>query len=160
LLAGLAFCGVCVLCWNRLPLPAQQRTVLRGLLVTALAFWAYVQFMQYLIVWSVNLEHETQWYRVREQGGWGALTGLLVAGQLLCLLVVASPLGGRENVLIKSCMAILLLGAVESIWMSLPSLFASMKIGPLLIALLCQGVYALGLWAWWRRQWQRRRHET
>ncbi|MDI2590133.1 hypothetical protein POF45_01630 [Pseudomonas sp. 681] len=160
LLAGLAFCGLCVLCWNPLPLPVQQRTVLRGLLVSALAFWVYVQFMQYLIVWSVNLAHETQWYRVREQGGWGVLTGLLVVAQLLCLLVLASPVGHRERMLIRGCCVILLLGAVESIWMSLPSVLTSMEVGPLLIALLCQVVYGLGLWAWWQRLWQRRRHET
>lgn len=157
LLSGLAFAGLCVLCWNVVPLPAAQRSVLRGLLVTALAFWAYLHFMQYLIVWSVNLEHETQWYRVREQGGWDWITALLVGGQLVCLLGLASPWGPRG--LVWGCGAILLLAGVESIWISLPSVFASVEPGPLLIALVCQGVYGLGLWAWWRWRWQRRRHD-
>ncbi|MBB3242216.1 hypothetical protein FHW68_003753 [Pseudomonas sp. Tn43] len=160
LLDGLAFAGLCVLCWNLVPLPAPQRQVLRGLLISALAFWAYVHFMQYLIIWSVNLQDETQWYRVRQAGVWGALSGLLMAGQVMCLLALASPWGARSKVLIWGCSAILLLGSVESIWMSLPSIFPDVEIGAGLMAVLCQGIYGLGLWAWWRWQWQRRRHEV
>ncbi|MCQ6255534.1 hypothetical protein [Pseudomonas sp. Q11] len=158
LLDGLAFAGLCVLCWN-VVLPARQCVLLRGLLVSALAFWIYVQFMQYLIIWSVDLPHETVWYQVRETGGWGALTALLVAGQLVCLVVLASPGGDRMWVLMSGCAAILLLGAVESIWLSLPSIFPEATFGALLTAVLCQGVYAAGLFATWRRQWQRRRHD-
>lgn len=159
LLDGLAFAGLCVLCWNVVLLPARQCVLLRGLLVSALAFWIYVQFMQYLIIWSVDLAHETAWYRVRETGGWGALTALLVVGQLTCLVVLASPWGGRMNVLTWGCGAILLLGVVESMWISLPSIFPDATLGMLLTAVLCQGVYAAGLFAVWRRQWQRRRHD-
>jgi hypothetical protein len=160
LLEGLAFAGLCVLCWNMVPLPAPQCQVLRGLLVSALAFWAYVHFMQYLIIWSVNLEHETQWYRVREVGAWGVVSAMLVAGQLACLLTLASPWGGRPRALVCGCVTILLLGTLESIWFSLPSVFPDVSLGASVMALFCQGVYGLGLWAWWRWQWQRRRHET
>jgi hypothetical protein len=160
LLDGLAFAGLCVLCWNLVPLPAPQCQVLRGLLISALAFWAYVHFMQYLIIWSVNLEHETQWYRVREAGIWGGISRVLVAGQLACLLMLILPWGGRPRVLVWGCAAILLLGTLESIWFSLPSVFPDASFGASVMALFCQGVYGLGLWAWWRWQWQRRRHAT
>jgi hypothetical protein len=160
LLEGLAFAGLCVLCWNRVPLPAAQCQVLRGLLVSALALWAYAHFMQYLIIWSVNLQHETQWYRVREAGTWGVLSAVLMAGQLVCLLTLALPWGAQPRVLVRGCVAILLLGTLESIWLSLPSVFPEASLGASVMALFCQGVYGLGLWAWWRWQWQRRRHET
>jgi len=160
LLEGLAFAGLCVLCWNLVPLPAPQCQVLRGLLVSALAFWAYVHFMQYLIIWSVNLEHETQWYRVREVGAWGGFSAVLVAGQLACLLALASPWGGRPRVLVWGCVAILLLGTLESIWLSLPALFPDASLGAGVVALFCQGVYGIGLWTWWQWRWQRRLHET
>lgn len=159
-LDGLAFAGLCAMCWNVVLLPARQCVVLRGLLVSALGFWVYVHFMQYLIIWSVNLEHETLWYRLREAGLWGVLTALLMLGQLACLLVLASPWGARMWVLMWGCAAILLLGALESIWISLPSIFPEAGAGALLTAVLCQGVYAGGLFMWWRRQWQRRRHDT
>ncbi|WP_445178682.1 hypothetical protein [Pseudomonas sp. McL0111] len=160
LLAALAFAGLCVLCWNVVPLPVAQRQVLRGLLVSALAFWAYVHFMQYLIIWSVNLQHETRWYLQRENGGWGVLSGLLIGGQLLCLFGLAAPWGTRRGILVGGCVAILLLGMLESIWFSLPSIFPEFSIGAAAIALLCQGVYALGLCGWWRWHWQRRRDES
>lgn len=160
LLEGLAFAGLCVLCCNLMPLPAPQCQVLRGLLVSALAFWAYVHFMQYLIIWSVNLEHETQWYRVREAGVWAVISAMLVAGQLACLLMLASPWGGRPRVLVCGCVTLLLLGTLESIWFSLPSVFPEVSLGAGVVALLCQGVYGLGLWTWWHWQWQRRRHES
>ncbi len=35
--------------------------------------WAYVNFSQYLIVWSGNLPEEIHWYLARFRGGWGAL---------------------------------------------------------------------------------------
>jgi hypothetical protein len=159
LLDGLAFAGLCVLCWNVTALPAQQGVLLRGLLVSALAFWAYVHFMQYLIIWSVNLQHETVWYRLREGGLWGALSVLLVLGQLACLVVLASPWGSRSRVLVGGCAAILLLGAVESVWISLPSIFPEAAVGASLTAVFCQGVYGAGLFAWWRWLWQRRRHD-
>ncbi|MFY0727423.1 hypothetical protein [Pseudomonas sp. NFX15] len=160
LLEGLAFAGLCVLCWNLVPLPVAQCHTLRGLLVSALALWVYVHFMQYLIIWSVNLEHETYWYRMREAGAWGGVSAVLVAGQLACLLALASPWGGRPRVLVWGCVAILLLGTLESIWLSLPSIFPDASLGVGAVALFCQGVYGLGLWTWWHWQWQRRRHET
>jgi hypothetical protein len=160
LLDGLAFAGLCVLCRNLEPLSSQQRDLLRGLLVSAMAFWAYVHFMQYLIIWSVNLQHETRWYRVREGGVWGALSAVLMAGQLVCLLALASPWGSRPRILVWGCATILLLGAVESIWISLPSIFPQAAVGAGMTAVFCQGLYGTGLFAWWRWQWQRRRHET
>ncbi|MBI6908296.1 hypothetical protein [Pseudomonas palleroniana] len=159
LLDGVAFAGLCGLCWNVMLLPARQCVLLRGLLVSALAFWLYVQFMQYLIIWSVDLPHEITWYSVRETGGWGALTALLFAGQLACLGVLASPWGERMRVLTGGCAAILLLSVVESMWISLPSIFPQASLGAFLTAVLCQAVYAAGLFALWRRQWQRRRHD-
>ncbi|MCF4996553.1 hypothetical protein GIW70_25990 [Pseudomonas syringae] len=160
LLDGLAFAGLCVLCWNLVPLSDAQCRVLRGLLVSALAFWMYVQFMQFLIIWSVDLPHETVWYRVRRQGAWVVPGAVLVAGQVVCLPALASPWGARSRVLVWGCAAILLLGTVESIWLSLPSIFPQLSLGTGAIALLCQSVYGIGLWAWWRWHWQRRRHET
>jgi hypothetical protein len=160
LLDGLAFAGLYVLCWNLMPLPAAQRQVLRGLLVGALAFWAYLHFMQYLIVWSVNLQHETLWYRQRQEGGWGVVSVVLMLGQVSCWFGLASPWGNRTRVLIWSCAAVLALGAVESIWLSLPSRFPAVGMGSGLSAVACQALYGLGLWAWWHWQWQRRRHES
>ena len=39
--------------------------------------WAYVNFSQYLIVWSGNIPEEIHWYLARFRGGWGAI-GLVI----------------------------------------------------------------------------------
>ena len=43
---------------------------LGNILLTLVMVWAYLSFMQYLIVWSGNLPHEVTWYNHRTQGGW------------------------------------------------------------------------------------------
>lgn len=88
------------------------------------------------------------------------VSAVLVAGQLACLLALASPWGGRPRVLVWGCVAILLLGTLESIWLSLPALFPDASLGAGVVALFCQGVYGIGLWTWWQWRWQRRLHET
>jgi hypothetical protein len=44
------------------------------------AFWAYIAFSQFLLVWYANLPEETIWYRARLQGSWKAVSLLLMAG--------------------------------------------------------------------------------
>jgi hypothetical protein len=43
---------------------------LGNLLLTAVIFWSYIAFMQYLIIWSGNLPEEVLWYLHRLEGGW------------------------------------------------------------------------------------------
>jgi hypothetical protein len=44
------------------------------------AFWAYIAFSQFLLVWYANLPEETVWYRARLQGSWMVVSLLLMAG--------------------------------------------------------------------------------
>jgi hypothetical protein len=56
-------------------------TTLRNLgrlLLALLLLWAYLDFMQVLIVWQSDLPNEAPWYIVRSRGGWG-FTAALVA---------------------------------------------------------------------------------
>jgi hypothetical protein len=41
-----------------------------NLMLTAMMFWAYVSFAQFLIIWAGNLPEETSWYLRRERGAW------------------------------------------------------------------------------------------
>lgn len=50
-----------------------------GKLMLALVMvWAYLNFSQYLIIWSGNLTEETPFYVVRSRGIWGAIGLLLI----------------------------------------------------------------------------------
>lgn len=43
---------------------------LGNLLLATVIFWAYIAFMQYLIIWSADLPEEVVWYLDRLEGGW------------------------------------------------------------------------------------------
>jgi hypothetical protein len=44
------------------------------------AFWAYIGFSQFLLIWYANLPEETIWYRARLEGSWEMVSLLLMAG--------------------------------------------------------------------------------
>ncbi len=44
------------------------------------AFWAYIAFSQFLLIWYANLPEETIWYRARLEGSWTTVSLLLMAG--------------------------------------------------------------------------------
>lgn len=50
------------------------------LLFAFTAFWAYIAFSQFLLIWYANLPEETIWYRARLEGSWKAVSVLLMAG--------------------------------------------------------------------------------
>src|SRR6188508_2529978 len=44
------------------------------------AFWAYIGFSQYFLIWYANLPEETIFYRARLEGSWQMVSVLLMAG--------------------------------------------------------------------------------
>jgi hypothetical protein len=44
------------------------------------AFWAYIAFSQFLLMWYANLPEETIWYQARIEGSWKTVSILLMAG--------------------------------------------------------------------------------
>jgi len=44
------------------------------------AFWAYIAFSQFFLMWYANLPEETIWYKARLEGSWKAISILLMAG--------------------------------------------------------------------------------
>jgi hypothetical protein len=56
---------------------------LGSLLLTACSVWAYLAFVQWLIVWIGNVPETVTWYVARARHGWGALAWVIVIGQFL-----------------------------------------------------------------------------
>ena len=50
------------------------------LLFAFTAFWAYIAFSQFFLMWYANLPEETVWYKARLEGSWQAVSILLMAG--------------------------------------------------------------------------------
>jgi hypothetical protein len=47
-------------------------------MLTFVMLWAYLNFAQYLIIWSGNVPEETKWFVVRETGIWGWIGVILI----------------------------------------------------------------------------------
>lgn len=47
-----------------------------NLLLMSILFWIYVNFLEYLIIWSGQIPREMHWYRVRSLGSYGVILAL------------------------------------------------------------------------------------
>ena len=50
------------------------------LLFAFTAFWAYIAFSQFFLIWYANLPEETIWYRARLEGSWMTVSLFIMAG--------------------------------------------------------------------------------
>ena len=48
------------------------------LLFAFVIFWGYIAFSQYMLIWYANIPEESDWYRVRQRGGWARFLALVV----------------------------------------------------------------------------------
>ena len=53
------------------------------LLFAFTAFWGYIAFSQFLLIWYANLPEETIFYKARIEGSWRALSLFLMAGHFV-----------------------------------------------------------------------------
>jgi hypothetical protein len=121
---GLLALSVCVLAAALDPRPTPDALddlgrLLQGLLV----LWAYLDFMQFLIVWQSDLPHEAPWYIERSTHGWGTLAGLVALGHfLLPFFALMSPWVRRSRRGIASVAALLIvMEMLRAWWLVLPA---------------------------------------
>jgi hypothetical protein len=64
------------------------------LLFGFVAFWAYIAFSQYFLIWCANLPEETRWYIVRRSGTWNTVSWALCFGHFVVpfLLLLFRPI--------------------------------------------------------------------
>lgn len=96
------------------------------MLLALTMMWAYVNFSQYLIVWSGNIPEEIAWYLARFRGGWGAV-GLAIL--LLHFVVPFALLLSREanrnpRLLTLSAGLLVAMRFVDIAWLILPAFSA------------------------------------
>lgn len=53
------------------------------LLLAFVAFWAWMAFSQFMLIWIANLPDQISFFVVRVHGGWGWIGGLLIVGQFV-----------------------------------------------------------------------------
>ena len=85
--------------------------------------WAYVNFSQYLIVWSGNIPEEIHWYLARFRGGWGAIgLVILVFHFVLPFMLLLSREANRNPRLLAAAAGLLVfMRFLDTAWLVLPA---------------------------------------
>ena len=92
------------------------------LLLAFTMLWAYMNFSQFLIIWSGNLPEEIPWYIERFRGGWGVVAIALVVGHFgLPFLLLLSEDLKKSRWLARVAIFILVMRLVDIIWLIAPS---------------------------------------
>lgn len=93
-----------------------------NLLLTCTIFWAYVSFMQFLIIWSGNIAKEVTWYVHRGHGLWlFTVVGLALCNLVLPFFLLLSR-DLKKRALSLGAIAVLLLVSqlIYTAWLILP----------------------------------------
>jgi hypothetical protein len=125
--SGMSFALVAVLLlgqfepWSR-TVTAQRRNDLGNLLLTFVMFWAYVAFMQYLVIWSGNLPEENIWYLRRSRSGWQYLViSLMLFHFAVPFLLLLSRKRKRDTTgIFRIAVLLLVMRYVDLYWLVVP----------------------------------------
>ena len=90
------------------------------------AFWAYIAFSQFFLVWYANLPEETIWFKARLEGSWKAVSILLMAGHFGApfLFLMGRAVKRRESTLVLGGVWLLAMHFVDLYWQVMPTLHA------------------------------------
>jgi hypothetical protein len=93
------------------------------LLISAVFFWGYLAFMQWIVIWSGNLPDEIGWYLVRMNGGWQVLLWAIVClGFAVPFVGLVSRPGKRDPRWLAAIVGATLLGQMlEGVWRIAPA---------------------------------------
>ena len=127
-LAGLALVIGCSI-WLphrgwRLPLPTTaQMHDLGKLLFAFVMLWAYMSFMQFLIIWYGNLPEEVTWYLKRTTHGWGWIAAGLVLLHFFApfFLLLSRRLKRNPQSLMKIAALVVVMRWVDVWWLIEPA---------------------------------------
>jgi len=93
-------------------------------LLAFVAFWGYIAFSQFLLIWIANLPHETPWYLARDMTAWLPLGVFLIVGHFLVpfFLLLSRQLKRNPRTLAAMAVYILVVHYVDVYWVMMPAL--------------------------------------
>ena len=93
-------------------------------LLAFVAFWAYIAFSQFMLIWIANIPEEVPWYVLRINGGWFWVGAFLVVFQFLVpfFLLLSRPLKRDPRRLAGLAAWLLLAHWVDLYWVIMPRL--------------------------------------
>ena len=129
-----------------------------AILFATTIFWAYVEFVQYLIIWEENLKSEIPWYLVRLKSAWHPALDISVAfGFVVPFFVLLwSPTKRHRGWVATSCALIFVSRLADKWWLVMPEFHdaepfwlaagAVLALGGLMVLLFLAGL-RYGTWA-------------
>lgn len=137
-------------------LSAEHLHDLGKLIFAFTAFWAYIGFSQYFLIWYGNIPEETVWFRHRLEGGWRSLTILLAVGHFVVPFFFFLPRAVKRS---AAALAVgggwlLLMHLLDVYWLIVPSIHGLSARPGLLdaAALLAVGGSWLAVFGWLLRR--------
>jgi hypothetical protein len=96
-------------------------------LLAFVAFWGYIAFSQFMLIWIANVPEEVPWYVVRIGGGWLPVFGFLAVFHFLVpfFLLLSRPLKRDPRRLAWLALWLLLVHWVDLYWLVMPVVDAS-----------------------------------
>jgi hypothetical protein len=94
------------------------------LLFAFTAFWAYIAFSQFFLIWYANLPEEAIWYRARLVGSWKAISLLIMAGHFAIpfFYLMGRAVKRRGSTLAVGGAWLLAMHYVDLYWQVMPTL--------------------------------------
>ena len=104
-----------------------------------ICFWAYVQFSQWMLIWYAGIPEEATWFHKRWQGGWKAVSLLLMFGHFLTPFVLLISRVQKRNLrwLQAMCVWILIMHVTDMYWFVMPQATEVPHLAPHLIDFAC-----------------------
>jgi hypothetical protein len=134
--SGLSFALIVVIAWRTFEpwsqlVSPERLNDLGNLLLTAVMFWAYCSYFQYLVIWSGNLPEENIWYVHRSHGGWQLLAPVLMVLHFAVpfLLLLSRRLKRQATDLARIAGLLLAMRYVDLYWQVVPD-FRDSAISP------------------------------
>jgi hypothetical protein len=112
--------------------------------------WAYLAYVQFLIIWAADLPREISWYLRRDTPGWRAVAWTLFAVHFAAPLLILLSRKAKEAPRLMGALAALLLAVhlLDCWWLVLPSVGGLGAAWPGLAALPVFAAVLLGWLAW------------
>jgi hypothetical protein len=94
------------------------------LMLAFTAFWGYIGFSQFMLIWIAGLPEEVPFYMVRLKGDWAAIGVFLIVGHFLIpfFALLSRSLKRNRARLVLVAFWILLVHAVDLYWLIMPTL--------------------------------------
>ena len=94
------------------------------LLFAFTAFWAYIGFSQFFLMWYANLPEETVWYKARIEGSWMQVSLLLIAGHFVVpfFYLMGRAVKRKGTTLALGGAWLLIMHFVDLYWQIMPTL--------------------------------------